>query len=40
MAELIAVAKKLETEPDILSTSIFTVQAWLDVPELGERRWW
>jgi microcystin degradation protein MlrC len=35
MAELVATAKEIEKEPGILSTSIFTVQAWLDVPELG-----
>jgi microcystin degradation protein MlrC len=35
MAELVAEAKAIEREPGILSASIFTVQAWLDVPELG-----
>jgi microcystin degradation protein MlrC len=35
MAELVATAKEMEKESGILSTSIFTVQAWLDVPELG-----
>jgi microcystin degradation protein MlrC len=35
MAELVVKAKEMEYEPGILSTSIFTVQTWLDVPELG-----
>jgi len=35
MAELVAVSKDIEREPGILSTSIFAVQAWLDVAELG-----
>jgi microcystin degradation protein MlrC len=35
LAELVAAAKEIEREPGILSTSIFPVHPWLDVPELG-----
>lgn len=35
MAELMAAATRLEAVPGCLSASLFVVQPWLDVPELG-----
>ncbi|MBV9354602.1 MAG: M81 family metallopeptidase [Chloroflexi bacterium] len=35
MADLMAWAKDLERQPGVLSTSLFAVQPWLDVPDLG-----
>ncbi len=35
MAEVEALARAVESRPDILSASAFPVQPWLDVPELG-----
>jgi microcystin degradation protein MlrC len=35
LAELVTRAKELESRSDILSASVFCVQPWLDVPDLG-----
>jgi microcystin degradation protein MlrC len=35
LAELFAKVARIEADPDVLSASIFPVQPWLDVPELG-----
>jgi microcystin degradation protein MlrC len=35
MADLMADAKQLESQAGVLSTSLFAVQPWLDVPDLG-----
>jgi len=35
MSELIAMAEALENEPGVLSVSVFPVQPWLDLPDVG-----
>src|SRR5204863_9304926 len=35
MRALVAAAKAWEREPGVLSTSLFAVQPWLDVPDIG-----